>query len=360
MAVIIRNSTVNGDMWNEWATLLNAAIMDSDAQQNNYDDLVNALANVQKSKRWGEKSTTIGGVGDYMVKDEGADAAQDYFVEGYSKFIEHITFSKTVNISKEMVDDNQIAEMKARAINLVQSYKRTRAKLLSEALTLSVGSTKTMTFGGKSGIDIGGADNLALFNSAHTLKNSPRASASTLPAGGITGSILPNVCETQSNLFSNLFGNNSTMLNRLANIMRNFKDDGGEVLGLEADTVVVPGNDPALEDTVKKIIGSDGEVGTNNNDINTQRGKWKLVVDYLWTPTLTQYNHPYIIMSSKANKDLLATRLYDRTPLDVENEVKTESRNLVYNGFARIGVGFTNWRHILMGGSSNASATTLT
>lgn len=357
MAVIIRNSTVNGDMWNEWATLLNAAIMDSDAQQNSYDDLVNALANVQKSKRWGEKSTTIGGLGDFLVKDEGADAAKDYFAEGYAKFIEHITFSKSVFISKEMVDDNQIAEMKSRAINLVQSYKRTRAKLLSEALTKSIGSTKTMTFGGKSGIDIGTPDNLALFNSAHTLKNSPRALASTLPVGGITGDVLPNVCATQSNLFTNAFGNNSTMLNRLANIMRNFKDDGGEVLGLEADTVIVPGNNPALEDTVKKIIGSDGEVGTNNNDINTQRGKWKLVVDYLWTPAT---GSPYIIMSSQANKDLLATRLYDRTPLDVENEVKTESRNLVYNGFARMSVGFTNWRHVIMSGSSDASATTLT
>ena len=360
MAVIIRDNTVNGDMWNEWATLLNAAIMDADVQKNNYDDLVNALANVQKSKRWGEKSTTIGGLGDFMVKEEGVDAAKDYFAEGYSKFIEHITFSKSVFVSKEMVDDNQIAEMKSRAINLVQAYKRTRAKYLSDALTLSVGTTKTMTFGGKAGVDISGADNLALFNSAHPLKNSPRAAASTLPAGAISGSTLPAVKATQSNLFSNKFGNNATMLNRLANIMRNFKDDGGEVLGLEADTIIVPGNNPTLEDTVKKIIGSDGEVGTNYNDINTQRGKWRLVVDYLWTPTITQYNEPFIIMSSQANKDLMATRLYDRTPLDIENEIKTESRNLVYNGFARIGIGFTNWRHVLMGGSSNAGATTLT
>lgn len=348
MAVIIRN-TVNSDMWNEWATLLNAAIMDSDAQKNQYDDLVNALANVQKSSRWGEKSTTIGGLGDYMTKEEGADALQDYFVEGYSKFIEHITFAKTVNISKEMVDDNQIAEMKSRAINLVQSYKRTRAKFLSQALTTSVADVKTMAFGGKANIDISGADNLALFNTAHTLKNSPRAAASILPVGGITASVLPavGVIETQSNLFSNAFGSDATVLNKLANVMRNFKDDGGEVLGIEADTVVVPGNRPVLEDMVKRIIGSDGEVGSNNNDINTQRGKWKLVVDYLWTPAS---GNPYIIMSSQANKDLLGTRLYDRTVLDVENEVKTESRNLVYNGFARIGVGFTNWRHVLMGG----------
>ena len=257
-----------------------------------------------------------------------------------------------------MVDDNQIAEMKSRAINLPQSYKRTRAKLLSTAITTSVGSTKTMSFGGKSNIDISGADNLALFNSAHTLKNSPRALASTLPVGGITPSVLPGVgvIETQSNLFTNAFGTDATMLNKLSNVMRNFKDDGGEVLGLEADTIVVPGNRPVLEDMVKRIIGSDGEVGSNNNDINTQRGKWKLVVDYLWTPAT---GDPYIIMSSQANKDLLGTRLYDREILNIENEAKIESRNLVYNGFARIGVGFTNWRHMLMGGSSDASATTL-
>ena len=348
MAVIVRN-TINSDMWNEWATLLNAAIMDADAQKNQYDDLVNALAIVQTSKRWGEKSTTIGGLGDFSTKAEGADAAYDYFVEGYSKFIEHITFAKSVSISKEMVDDNQIAEMKSKAINLVQSYKRTRAKLLSQAITTSVGSTTTLSFGGKSDIDISGADNLALFSTSHTLKNSPRAAASTLPAGAITASVLPGVgvIETQSNLFQNELGTGTTMLNRLANIMRNFKDDGGEPLGLEADTVVVPGNRPALEDLVKKIIGSDGEVGTNYNDINTQRGKWKLVVDYLWTPAS---GNPYILMSSEANKALMGTRLYDRTILDVENEVKTESRNLVYNGFARIGVGFTNWRHVLMGG----------
>jgi len=340
MGVTIRNNTKNGDMWNEWATILNAAIFDSDAQQNKYTDLLNAIANVSTSKRWGEKATTIGGLGDYDVKTEGENASEDTFVEGYSKFIEHYTFAKTFLVSKEMVDDNQIEEAKAKAINLVQAYKRSQAKYLSQALTTSVGSTKTMTFGGKSGIDIGGADNLALFNAAHPLKNS------------FSGS--DNI--TQSNLFSNALGNNSAMLNRLANIMRNFKDDRGEVLGFEADTIIIPGNQPVLEDTVKKIIGSDGEIGTSNNDINTQRGKWRLVVDYLWTPAS---GSPYILMSSEANKELLGTRFFNRTGLDVENEVKIESRNLVYNGFARWSAGFTNWRHVLMGGSSDASATTL-
>lgn len=336
MAVTVRDTTVNGDLWNEWATILNGVIYDSDAQKNKYDDLLNALANVESSKRWGEKATTIGGLGDFDVKAEGADAAEDSFAEGYSKFIEHISFSKSVVITKEMRDDNQLADAKRKAINLVQAYKRSRAKYMSQMLTSSVGATTTMAFGGKTGIDITGADGLSLFNAAHTLKS----------VSGVT----------QSNLFKNAFGTDAVILNKLANIMRNFKDDRGEVLGLEADTIVIPGNRPVLEDTVKKIIGSDGEVGTNNNDINTQRGKWKLVVDYLWTPAT---GDPYIIMSSSANKDLGGTRFFNRTDLDVQNEEKVESRNLVYNGFGRFSAGFTNFRHCIMGGSSDESAVTI-
>ena len=343
-SVMIRDNTKNGDAWNEWATLLNAAIMDADAQQNDYDKLLNGLAVVENSDRWAEKATTFGGLGDFEYKAEGSDAVNDEAIEGYAKLIEHYTFTKQATISKELRDDNRIADAKAKVVNMVQSYKRSRAKYLSQAIVSSVGSTTTMTYGGKSNIDISGADQVALFSAAHPLKNCFDTSGSTV------------VNVTQSNLFTNALGTDPTMLNRLSNIMRNFKDDRGEVLGFDADTIIIPGNQPAMERFAKAIIGSDGEVGGNKNDINTERGKWKLIVDYLWTPAS---GSPYILMSSKALKSLLGTRFFNRTVLDIENEQKVESRNLVYNGFARWSAGFTNWRHVVMGGSSDPSAVTL-
>ena len=337
MAVTIRDNTKNGDAWNEWATLLNAAIFDADAQQNSYDDLLNGLAVVDTSDRWAEKQATFGGLGDFEYKAEGQDAQDDEAVEGYSKLMEHITFTKQAIISKELRDDNQIADAKQKVINMVQSYKRSRAKYLSQALVSSVGTTTTMSFGGKTGIDISGADNLALFSAAHPLKS-------------VNGT-------TQCNLFTNELGTDPSVLNALANQMRNFKDDRGEVMGFDADTIIIPGNRPALERFAKAIIGSDGEIGSNKNDINTERGQWKLIVDYLWTPAT---GNPFILQSSKALKALLGTRFFNRTVLDIENDEKVESRNLVYNGFARWSCGFTNWRHVIMGGSSNAAAQTLT
>lgn len=339
MAVIVRDNT-NDALWNEWSKLLNAAIYDADTNKVKYDELVKAMFNVDTSSMYGEKAQTFGDLDDYTVKTEGANAAEDDFQQGFAKLIQHLTFSKSVIISRELRDDNRRQEAMQKVVNLVQAYKRTRAKYATAALTLSVGTTTTMTFGGLSGIDISGADTLALFNSAHPGKR---------------------YATTQCNHFSDAFGNNAQVLNEIANRMRNFKNDRGEVMGYTADTIIIPGNAPVLEETIKRIIGSDGEVGSNNNDINTQRGKWKLVVNELWTPTKAQTTDPdpYIVMSSEANKELLANRFYDRTPLDVETEIEVKSRNKVYNGYGRMSCGFTNWRHVVLGGSTNADAQAL-
>ena len=139
--------------------------------------------------------------------------------------------------------------------------------------------------------------------------------------------------------------------------MRNFKDDRGNVLGFLPDTLILPGNDPEYEDFVKRVIGSDGEVGSNNNDINTQRGKWKLVVDPEWTPTISSTNHPVILLSSEAAKAIQGTKFYDRTKLDIATDVDVHSRNLTYNGFARMSITHPNWRHMMMIGDANSSTT---
>jgi hypothetical protein len=64
-------------------------------------------------------------------------------------------------------------------------------------------------------------------------------------------------------------------------------------------------------------------------------------------------------MSSEALKELQGTKFYNRTPLDIENEVKVESRNMVYNGFERYSLAFTNWRHVALIGSADADAQSL-
>ena len=88
MGVTIRTDSglKNNRMWDEWATLLDACIYDADAQQNKYDDIVKAITLPKKSKRWGEKSITMGGLGNFQAKAEGENATQDTWEQGYEKF----------------------------------------------------------------------------------------------------------------------------------------------------------------------------------------------------------------------------------------------------------------------------------
>ena len=63
--------------------------------------------------------------------------------------------------------------------------------------------------------------------------------------------------------------------------------------------------------------------------------------------------HPYcMIMSKAANKNLLGNMFYNRSPLDIRNGIDDHSRNYYWNGYCRMGVGFTTWKHMALAVSS--------
>lgn len=333
MAVIFsKSSGAANDYWNEWADMIQMKMKDTDNEKNNDDALVNALFNVKKSKRFGEKIAGLSTFGNFEAVDEGAEAPADTLQETEPKLITHSEFKKLFEVTKTMKEDLQFDIVATKAAAYVRAYKRSRAEFASNALT---SAAKTFTYGSKTGLDSTTADGLALFDKAHT---------------GLTG------VATQSNVFTNAFGNDDEMLNRLANIGMNFKNATGHIMGYTFDTLIVPGNAYRLITLGKKIVNSDQQVGSNYNDVNVNKGMWKLVVDHHWQAAAG--TEPYIIMSSQANKDLMGSMFYDRTPLEIEQDVDVRTQNLISSGRGRFSAGFGDWRHIIMGGA--AAGTELT
>lgn len=333
MAVIFsKSSGAANDYWNEWADMIQMKMKDTDNEKNNDDELVNALFNVKKSKHFGEKIAGLSTFGNFEAVDEGAEAPADTLKETEPKLITHSEFKKLFEVTKTMKEDLQFDIVATKAAAYVRAYKRSRAEFASAALT---SAAKTFTYGSKTGLDSTTADGLALFDKAHT---------------GLTG------VATQSNVFTNAFGNDDAMLNRLANIGMNFKNATGHVMGYTFDTLIVPGNAYRLITLGKKIINSDQQVGSSFNDVNVNKGIWKLVVDHHWQ--VAEGAEPYIIMSSQANKDLMGSMFYDRTPLEIEQDVDVRTQNLISSGRGRFSAGFGDWRHIIMGGA--AAGTELT
>lgn len=333
MAVIFSKiSGENDGLWKDIERALMAIMQDTDSEKNNDDEIVKLLYTVKTSKKFAEKTTGLTEFSDFSIVGEGEAAPLDNIQEGFSKLITHHQFLKKFVCTAEMAEDMNLDEMKLASANFMRAYKRSRANFASSAL---VQEGSTFSFG-SSALDKTTGDGLGLFSTAHKGKKS-----------GVS---------TQSNVFTNTFGADTTMLNRLANTGRNFRNDSGEVQGYTFDTIIVPSNTPELEDTVKRIIRSDLLVGSDFNDVNTQKGLWKLVVNHRWQAGSGK--NPYILMSSEANKELMGSVFFDRVGLKVMNDIDLDTHNLEWSGRCRFSAGFNNWRHVILGGAD--AGTTLT
>lgn len=338
MAGVIFNklSGENDSMYGKILTPLRQVIIDNIKEDAEDNVLLKAMFNVEMSDNWAESSTGQTGLSTMKPVIEGGKVDNDSVVETYKKSVEHTTFKNRISITAEMLEDAKAGAAVRKAAPLVAglgaSYIRTRCEFGTKALTDGE-TTTSFTFNGMT-FDKTTGDGSGIFSTSHKCKKT-----------GVTN---------LSNVFTNELGTDSAMLNRLANIGRNQINESGVITRYLFDTIMIPGNTPAMEDTIKKIMGSERVVGSAYNDINTQKGLWKLVVNPYWIVDSGKY--PYIIMSSKALKETSGSTFYDRTKLQIKETVDDEW-NLILSARARFSAVFYDWRHLIMGGA--ASGTTL-
>ena len=302
-------------------------------------NVLTELFNVEKSNRYSE---TVFGESDFdtfQASKEGQRAENDSIEATYNKTITHTTFRKEFTITREMAEDAKFgmgSNMKNAPKRFYRAYHKTKIKLASYALINATASN--MTFN-KAKIDLTCQDKLPLFHNKHTYATDKMKG------------------KTQCNYFYGSISTDAAVLEktlgRAANLMRNFKDENGEVMGYVANTIIIPCNRPDFENMVKKVVGSERTVGSNNNDINTQYGNWTIVVLPYWESDADEM----MIMSSDANESLLGNMFYNRTPLDITSEVDGHTRDYYWNGYCRMSVGFNSWKHILRIKHSTAAVT---
>ena len=335
--IVSKNGGLIDDTWNVNAQMMEAYINDVYTEKSNFDEYVKNVYIAQKSDRFGEKIGSVTTLGNFKpMTADGANAPKVDIISGPTKTLIHTTFKEQFRITREAKEDAEIDMMQAKARGMVQAYKRTRAAFASKALTANAEAASTVTsfaFEGVSGFDCTSADGKAVFAVDHPLV--------------VDDSV------TQSNIFTNAFGSDTKMLNILANYGKNFLNNSGHVMGYDFDTIIIPSNAPRLQDTVLAVIRSELKVGSDYNDVNTQKGLWKLVIDPSWQ--VSAGAEPFILMSSQANKELLGNKLYDRVTLDVTAHVDDDTDDMIWNGYARMSVGFPSWQHVIMGGAAHGS-----
>ena len=325
-------SGLNGTIYGDCQVPLKA-FLESRGEAFQRESLLPYLYRMEKSRHWAERYSSETAMGDFEPVGEGGDYPKTGFEDGYFRDIVNMTFKQSFSVTQELVEDCLLGTMKQRANKLVTAYGRTREKfgriLYAGGLYGTTVSYKGKTFA------CGSADGQALFSKTHPNK--------------VNGA-------KQTNLYKGTFTN--TLLGKIETEMQNIKGDNGELLGVAPDTIWIP-NDAALKDAVFSAVGADKESTSGNNAFNYQIGRWNIIVDPYLTAALTDLGKssekPFFLLDSKFIELNDGPIFQDRVPLDVKSAIDNNNDNNVWQGRARFGAGFADWRFVAVGNMSTGT-----
>ena len=289
------------------------------------ESMIPHLFNVGQSKHWGEKFTTMTAMEGFQPVGENGAYPVDGMQEGYEKFLEHMTWKNSFSLSREMVEDAKLMDLKKQPAGFVTSYYRTREKFGAALLGAAITKAATTKFFGKT-FDTKAADGKCLFATDHPSK---------LAKGN------------QSNQFSDAFSNNA--LAAMECEMQGFKGDNGEILDVTPDTILIP-NVYTLKRDVFAAIGADKDPNTANNGFNFNFGRWNVIVWPYLNQFITSGTSPWVMLDSKYNEEYGGAVWLDRTPLEVRSHINDGNDANVWSGYARFIAGFNDWRAFAVGG----------
>lgn len=217
-------------------------------QYNDYPTLWTRIFDARNSDKAFEKAQGVTGLGLASVKDQGDEIPYTDPLQGFQKEFVNITYAQGVTVTREMFEDSQYNYINRLPAMLAKSNRQTQETLAFNHLNRAFNSSFT------------GADGLELCSTAHLF---------------VTGGTYANEPATGADL-------SETAIEDAYTTIRDFVDDQGLKVFIQPKMLVAP---TALEWTAKKILQTEKEVGTANNDKNVIAGSVELIVSpYLTDP----------------------------------------------------------------------------
>lgn len=290
----------------------------------NQNSIISHVFYEDTTTNFAEKYTYETSLQNFDPVGEGGAYPRSSMQEGYSKVIEPDTWKNSFEVTQEMIEDAKMGKVKQKTNQFMTSYGRTK-ELFATGI-LNSGQNATFAFGGGNKLfDITCADGQPLFSTAHPSKT----------GRGIV----------QSNYFGNAFSYDA--LGMVEEAMHYFRDDDGNILNLQPDTIIIP-DKARIKKLVFDAIGAEGIPGTANNSFNFQFGRWNVVISpYLAsTSGITAGTDSWYLMDSTYNEAYAGLVWLNRLDLSVKSSIDDETDNNIFRGRSRYGAAPNNWKAI--------------
>lgn len=212
----------------------------------------------ESSDRSFEEETKLSGFGAAPVKDEGDGVSYDTAQEAFTSRYTHETIALGFALTEEAVEDNLYDKLATRY---------TKALSRAMAYTKQVKAASVLN-NGFSGSALGG-DGVALFSASHPLVG-----------GGVNSNIAPVGVDL-----------NETSLEAAVIQIAAWTDERGLLIAAKPKKLILP---PGLQFVAKRLLGTDGRVGTADNDLNALKDTGSIPEGFAINNFLTDPNAWFI------------------------------------------------------------------
>ena len=269
------------------------------------------------------------------------------FEESYFQQFTFQIWTNSFVISKQTMEDGKLMDVDMKANAFIKGYNRTREQYAVSMIGAALGNTyedlKITDKSGKGMDTVTGAiegTRQQYFHGQHKtvqlrdgrpqITQSNKFTATLNFTDGVTPDLEEKVLD---------------VLGQVESIMATYKDDKGNITPVEVDTIFV-GQNYRLIDILTRGLKSKYGASMDGNGINTQYGKYKLVVSpYLsGIDGFKDADNGIILASSSRNKEGLGAVWFDRKPLEVRSYKDDKTEANVWAGRARWGAGFGDFR----------------
>ena len=294
-------------------------------EQMEQNSIVKDLFLMNNTSNYGDKMTSMTAMSGFEPVGELGAYPTDSMQEGFGKFLEQMTWKDSFALSREIIEDAKLMDLRKKPEAFLVSYLRTREQFGAALFGSAMAGQQEVTFK-KRKFDATSADGKPLFDKAHPAKVKGAA---------------------QSNLYSNAFS--ADALGRMETAMQNYMGDNKELLDVAPDTIVIP-NIANLKSAVFAAIGADKDPVTANNAFNYQYGRWTVIIWNYLNPFVEAGKAPWMLMDSKYNKLYGGAVWNNRVELDVRSTIDEGVDANVWRGYARFNATFNDWRFAAIGG----------
>ena len=284
-----------------------------------------------KSGNYADMMTTMTAMSGFEPVGENGAYPLDGMQEGYQKLLKYQTWKDSFSVSKEMMEDGKLMDMRKQPAAFMTSYNRTRELFGAALYGAAMNGAGSVTFKGVK-FDLTGADGSNLFAKEHTPK--------------VSG-------DKQCNCFKDAFSVEA--LGKLETAMHFFRGDNDEILDVAPDTILIP-EIATLKKDVFAAIGADKDPVSANNAFNYQYGRWNVIVWPYLNQFVTKGTSPWVLLDSKYNETYGGAVWNDRVQLEVRSTIDENTDANVWRGRSRFNAAFNDWRFAAIGGVAAGNA----